>query len=334
MSRHSSRSIRGQHALVTGGAGFIGSHLVDLLLSRGAARVTVIDNFFLGQRANLADALVAQPDLSVVDLDASNYEHMSALIQQLPAVDVVFDLAVIPLPASLERPRWSFEQNVLITAALCELLREGHFPTLVHVSSSEAYGTAQTVPMSESHPLQPLTPYAASKSAGDHLVSSYVSSFGVDALIVRPFNNYGPRQNAREYAGIIPLLLRSVQEGRQFRLFGSGRQTRDFIYVTDTARAILALYECKRAAGHAVNVGSGHEVSMLELITRIEAVLGRAISRTEGPERQGDVSRHCADVSLLRRLTDFQPHVDLDNGLRMTVEWYLNLSSLSRTKPE
>src|SRR5579871_5143271 len=271
------RTIRGKHVLVTGGAGFIGSHLVDLLIAEGAGSITVVDNFFLGKESNLAEARAAFDDLRVLRLDASNDTALREALGGLPAVDVVFDLAVIPLPTSLELPRFCFDTNVGITSTLCELLREGRFGSLVHFSSSEAYGSARTVPMSEDHPLDPLTPYAASKAASDHLVRTYAATFGVDALVVRPFNNYGPRQNDQQYAGIIPTLLRSVFEGQVFRLFGDGEQTRDYIYVADTVRAALALYRCPQARGQVVNIGSGQEISIRALMRKIEALVGAPV---------------------------------------------------------
>ena len=187
----------------------------------------------------------------------SSDNELNSALARLEPVDVVFDLEVIPLPTSLERPKFCFDTKVRITSVLCELLREGRFETLVHFTSSEAYGSARFVPMSENHPLDPLTPYAASKAAGDHLVRTYAATFGVDALVVRPFNNYGPRQNDQQYAGIIPTMLRCAFEGRVFALFGDGQQTRDYTYVTDTARAALELYRCPAASGQVVNIGSG-----------------------------------------------------------------------------
>jgi UDP-glucose 4-epimerase len=317
------RSVRGKHVLVTGGAGFIGSHLVDQLITEGVAKLTVVDSFFLGEQANLAEARQRFPALRLLEVDASDYVALRAALDTLPLVDVVFDLAVIPLPASLERPRWCFDTNVRITSALCELLREGRFETLVHFSSSEAYGSARTVPMAEDHPLEPLTPYAASKAASDHLVRTYAETFGLDALVVRPFNNYGPRQNARRYAGFIPTLLRAVAVGQPCTIFGDGRQTRDYIYVTDTVRAALALYSCPAARGRVVNIGSGQEISLLELLETIERLLGRPIAREHTAPRPSDVCRHRADVSLLHRLVPVRPDVSLEEGLARTIAFYL-----------
>src|SRR5437016_1782200 len=264
----SSRTVKGKHVLITGGAGFIGSHLVDLLVLEEVRKFTVIDKFFLGTPSNLNGAYRQMPDLRVLHIDASDECVVREAFSTLEAVDVVFDLAVIPLPTSLERPQFCFETNVRITSVFCELLREGQFKTLVHFSSSEAYGSARTVPMSEDHPLEPRTPYAAAKAAGDHLVRSYVATFGVDALIVRPFNNYGPRQTDQQYAPIIPIMLRCVFEERVFSIFGDGQQTRDYIYVTDTARAVLDLYKHFRESGQVVNVASGQEISVVDLKTK------------------------------------------------------------------
>jgi UDP-glucose 4-epimerase len=318
----SERTVRGKHVLVTGGAGFIGSHLVDLLIAEGAGEITVVDNFFLGKESNLAEARAARPALRALRLDASSDTALRETLAALPVVDVVFDLAVIPLPTSLELPRFCFDTNVGITSTLCELLREGRFGALVHFSSSEAYGSARSVPMGEDHPLDPLTPYAASKAASDHLVRTYAATFGVDALVVRPFNNYGPRQNEKQYAGIIPTLLRCAFEDRTFVIFGDGEQTRDYIYATDTARAALALYGCTAARGRVVNVGSGQEISILELLGAIEGILGRPIPHEHHAPRPGDVRRHRADISLLNELVRFAPRIGLDEGLARTVEFY------------
>lgn len=318
----SNRTVTGKHVLVTGGAGFIGSHLVDLLIAEGVGQLTILDNFFLGAPSNLTEAQCQMPKLKVLHVDASDDRVVRETFQKLEAVDVVFDLAVIPLPTSLERPQFCFETNVRITSVLCELLRQGHFGTLVHFSSSEAYGSANTVPMNEKHPLNPLTPYAASKAASDHLVRTYAATFGVDALVVRPFNNYGPRQNDQQYAGIIPTMLRCAFEGRTFTLFGDGQQTRDYIYVTDTARAALNLYACSRARGQEVNIGSGQEISVIDLKMKIEHILGRTIPFEQHDARPGDVRQHRADITLLRNLIDFEPLISIDEGLAMTVAFY------------
>jgi UDP-glucose 4-epimerase len=318
----SNRTIKGKHALITGGAGFIGSHLADLLISKGIGKLSVIDNFFLGTPSNLTEAYQHMPDMQILHLDASIDSNVRETFSKLDSVDVVFDLAVIPLPTSLVRPQFCFDTNVRITSVLCELLREGCFETLVHFSSSEAYGSARAVTMSEDHPLDPLTPYAASKAASDHLVRTYAATFGVDALVVRPFNNYGPRQNDQQYAGVIPTLLKCAFKGDAFTIFGDGKQTRDYIYVTDTVRAALDLYECSQARGKVVNIGSGQEISIIDLKTKIEHILGRPVPIEYHKPRAGDVHRHRADVALLKNLIGFEQQVSIDEGLARTVEFY------------
>lgn len=308
--------------VITGGAGFIGSHLVDLLMQEDVKRLTIIDNFFLGTLSNLAEASRRMPDMRILYVDASNDRALREAFSRLSMVDVVFDLAIIPALTSMVRPQFCFETNMHITSALCELLREGRFETLVHFSSSEAYGSARTVPMNEEHPLVPLTPYAASKAASDHLVRTYATMFGLDALVVRPFNNYGPRQNAQQYASIIPTLLRCAFEGRVFTLLGDGLQTRDYIYVTDTARAVLDLYKCPQARGLVVNIGSGHEISLLDLKKKIEQILGWTIPFEHHAPRPGDIRHNRADTTLLKRLIAFKPQVSLEEGLSRTVEYY------------
>ena len=320
-------TLRGKHVLVTGGAGFIGSHLLDLLIEEGVAQLAVVDNFFLGSRSNLTTALQKMPEMHILPIDASQDNMLYEAFTQLKPIDVVFDLAVIPLPTSLEQPRFCFDTNVRITSVLCELLRQGYFETLVHFSSSEAYGSARAVPMGEDHPLEPLTPYAASKAASDHLVRTYAATFGVDALIVRPFNNYGPRQNDQQYAGIIPTMIRSVFEKRAFTIFGDGLQTRDYIYVTDTVQAALALYKNPQAHGMVVNLASGREISILDIKTKIEQILECEIPTQYGPTRPGDVRRHLADVTLLKRLIDFEPQISMDEGLARTVDFYYQRAS-------
>ena len=318
----SKRTIKGKHVLVTGGAGFIGSHLVDLLISEEVGQLTVIDNFFLGTLSNLANARHLMSNMQIMHLDASDDCAVREAFSKFEPVDVVFDLAVIPLPTSLVRPQFCFDTNVHITSVLCELLREGRFQTLVHFSSSEAYGSARIVPMGEDHPLDPLTPYAASKAASDHLVRTYAATFGVDALVVRPFNNYGPRQNDQKYAGVIPTLLRCAFGNDVFTIFGDGQQTRDYMYVTDTVRAALDLYECTQARGKVVNIGSGREISLIDLKTKIEQILGRHVSIVHCEPRPGDVRRHRADTRLLESLIEFEPQISIDEGLIRTVEFY------------
>lgn len=315
--------LRGKNLLVTGGAGFIGSNLVDRLIIEKPANLVVVDNFFLGREENLVDARKAFPALRVHRLDASDLAAMRQLIQA-ENIEVVFNLAVVPLPTSLHYPAWTVEMNIKLALVFCELARWGCFETLIHCSSSEAYGSALHASMNEDHPLVPTTPYAASKAAGDQIVLSYCQTFGIDASVARPFNNFGPRQNPGTYAGVIPIVINQVRKGEPIEIFGDGLQTRDYIFVRYTAEAIVKIYESETTRGQVINIATGHEITINELVLRLIA----AMDAPDHPiihvdPRPGDVRRHCGDVRLLRKLTGFEPQAISDTDLRETVLWYL-----------
>ena len=314
-------TLAGKRVMVTGGAGFIGSHLVDRVVADGPASVVVVDNLFLGKRSNLDASLEAFPHLHFHEQDASDYAAMRRILEEEP-VDVVFEMAVVPLPTSLVEPRWTCDVNLSAATAICELLREGFFETLVHFSSSEVYGSARTVPMDEDHPLDPCTPYAASKAGADHIVSSYQKTFGLDVTTVRPFNGFGPRQNETAYAGIIPLVIGRALAGEPVFIHGDGHQTRDFTYVGEIAEAAVRIYGERSTRGRVVNVSSGREVSVNALVAMLLEALGADVPVIHDDPRPGDVRRHCGSPELLEQLTGFRPGRALDGALAETVRWY------------
>jgi len=314
-------SLRNKSVLVTGGAGFIGSHLVDRLVKEETENLVVVDNFFLGKISNLDEANKNHSNVKVYNQDASDYNKMCKIIEN-EGVQVVFNLAVIPLPASITNPRKAFEQNVNITLSICELARNDYFDTLIHFSSSEAYGTSEYAPMDEKHPLNSTTPYAASKAASDQLIFSYCRTFGIDASIIRPFNNYGPRQNEGSYAGIIPLTIKRILNGEAPVIYGDGKQTRDYLYVTDTANATIDIYNLKNTRGRVLNIASGEEISIETVIKLIMKYLNCAKPVVYERERPGDVRRHIANIYLAEDLIGFKPTVGFEDGLDLTVDWY------------
>lgn len=315
-------SIRSRSVLVTGGAGFIGSHLVDRLIQEGASKIVVVDNFFLGNENNLDDAKRAFPDLEVIRLDASNLSAMQDVVTA-HQVETVFDLATIPLPTSLTYPHFTMQTNIGITSAFCEIARRGLIERLVHMSSSEAYGSGRYVPMDEDHPHDALTPYAAAKSAEDHILRSFVSTFGIDATIIRPFNNYGPRQNPGSYAGIIPIIVQKVRAGEPILIHGDGEQSRDFTFVRDTADFAVAIHDTPECRGQEINVATGVGTSINTLVTRMLEIMGKPDHPIEYvEERPGDVRRHMADVTKLSGLVGRQPEVLNSDALAETIEWY------------
>jgi len=311
----------GSRVLVTGGAGFIGSHLVDRLLDGGAERVVVVDNFFLGREANLVDARRHGDAFVVHREDAADPAAMTAIVDQ-ERPDVVFNLATKALLYSFFNPAGACRVNLDIALTLAELLRSGAYDRLVHVSSSEVYGSAERVPMDERHPLLAETTYAAGKAAADLALVSYVGMFDVDVRIVRPFNNYGPRQNDRHLAAVVPLTVRRILAGEAPVIEGNGSQTRDFIFVGDTVDALLALAAQDAARGHVLNIGSGHETSIGELIDAIAAIMGYSGPIVRTAERTADVHRHWADVTQAEKLVGPMATTSLEDGLRLTIDWY------------
>lgn len=316
----------GARVLVLGGAGFIGSHLVEELNKFKPEAVVVADNFFLGNMANLSFSPEPTFETETVRIDGTDFAALSHLVQTR-RIDIIFNFAVIPLPTSLEFPSWTVTSNILLTTNCCELVRTGLIERLVHVSSSEVYGSASYVPMNELHPFNPSTPYAASKVASDQIVLSYKKTFGIEALIVRPFNNFGPKQNSGSYAGIIPIIISRVLGGIPIEVFGDGEQTRDYVFVRDTASGILDLASLIDWPTEVVNFATGTETSVNTLIEKILQIMRRENHQVVYSEaRPGDVKRHAGDPSLLRNLLGKIPESLNASNLRTTVEWYSNVA--------
>ena len=314
-------SIARKTVVVTGGAGFIGSHLSDKLITFGPAKIIVIDNLSLGKKRNIEHLLVRDSRVKMYVQDASDYERMTKIFEK-ERVDVVFNLAVVPLPFSLKKPKEAIDKNTLITTTMCELLRRKCYKTLIHCSSSECYGTASYVPMDEDHPTKPRTPYAASKTACDHIVMSYRRTFGVDVAIARPFNTYGPRQNDRSYAAVIPITIRRILTGKPPIIYGDGLQTRDFTYVEDIADTMTKVYEVGSTRGRIVNIASGREISIKDLIGLISNLTNYEGEVTYADPGPGDVRRHMGEISLARKLLGYSPKTNYELGLKKTIDWY------------
>jgi UDP-glucose 4-epimerase len=316
------REIAGCRALVTGGAGFIGSHLVDALLAEGCDRVVVVDNLFLGRPENLDDARSgAEKRLVVHREDAADQTAMAAIIEA-ERPEVVFNLATKALRYSFLNPPGACRVNIDIALTLCELLRLGAYGRLVHVSSSEVYGTAAYAPMDEAHPYLAETTYAAGKAGADLAVASYVRMFDIDAVTLRPFNNYGPRQNDSDFAAVIPITVRQIQAGLPPIVEGDGEQTRDFSYVLDTTAALIRTALVDASPGTVLNLGSGQETSIRQIIDTIAGIMGWTGGIEHAPARPADVRRHWADTTRAAALLGPLPRTALEEGLRATVAWY------------
>lgn len=310
--------LRGSSVLVTGGAGFIGSHLVDRLIREGAREVVVIDNLFLGSEENLSDALRKGAVLYKDDAEiATSLEY----IFERHDIDIVFNAATKALNYSFVNPANAFSTNVNVILNLLELQRKQAFKTLCHFSTSEVYGTAVYEPMDENHPINPTTTYAAGKAAADIAVQSYVRMFDLDAFIVRPFNNYGPRQNYKGYlAGVIPITAWNILSGIPPEIHGTGDQTRDFIFVLDTVDAIVKLY-AKLASGDSINISTDGQIAISDVIHKVADLMGYygEILRKEG--RKSDVECHNASNAKVRSIIDYRL-TPFETGLRETLAWY------------
>lgn len=313
-------SIQGSGILVTGGAGFIGSHLVDRLLKEGAREVVVVDSLFTGDEENLGPAL--KTGRAIFYRDDAELNSSLEYVFTRHQIDLVFNCATKALNYSFLNPANAFSTNVNVVLNLLELQRRGLFKSLCHFSTSEVYGTAVYEPMDEAHPKNPTTTYAAGKAAADHAVESYVRMFGLDACIVRPFNNYGPRQNYRGYlAGVIPLTAWRILTGGAPEIQGDGMQSRDFIHVRDTVDAVVKLYGVL-PPGESVNISTDNQIAIGDLVKRIAIMLDYSKEIVRKPARQADVQCHNASNQKVRALIDYSL-TDFDVGLRETLDWYV-----------
>jgi UDP-glucose 4-epimerase len=304
--------------LITGGAGFIGSHLADRLYAAGAKNVIVIDNLFLGQEENLVSA--REKGLIFYRDDAELPPSLEAIFNR-HTIDIVFNCATKALNYSFVNPADAFQTNVTVVMNLLEAQRKKAFITLCHFSTSEVYGTAVYEPMDEKHPRRPTTAYAAGKAAADLAVESYAAMFNLDAFIVRPFNNYGPRQNHEGYlAGVIPLTISRILTGAQPEIHGTGKQSRDYMYVLDTVEAVLQLYD-KLGAGESVNVAAHGQITIKEVVETICRLMEYRGEIVYKEARRSDVLCHNADTRKMGSLITC-PITPFDAGLQKTVDWY------------
>ena len=307
--------LSGKNVLVTGGAGFIGSHLID---AQAECRVRVLDDFSTGTEQNLAHHTGAA-NLSVTHGDIRD---RATVERAMEGVDAVFHLACRGVRHSIGYPMENHEVNATGTLVVLEAARRAGVKRFIHVSSSEAYGTARCVPMDEDHPTFPETVYGAAKLAGECYARAYHQTYGLPTVIVRPFNNFGPRSHFEGDSGeVIPRFIVWALNGKAPVVFGDGQQTRDFIYVEDTAYWLCRVAEKDSLVGQTINLGSGRETSVLDLARVVyeEAGLG-SLPPDFQPPRPGDVRRHLADVSRARELLAFETRTELRDGIRTTIE--------------
>lgn len=318
--------LSGRSVLVTGGAGFVGSALVRLLIENGA-KVTVVDNLVNGKIENLHG--IQRECLSFERCDIRDHSAMKIFFSRS---NIVFHLACLGVRHSIHSPKENQEVNAVATFALLDLMRHSPIERFVYVSTSEVYGTARDIPMTESHPTFPLTIYGASKLAGESYTRAFFSTFGCPTVVVRPFNSYGPRCHHEGDSGeVIPKFMLRCLANRSPVIFGDGSQTRDFTFVDDTARGIMLAGVADNVLGETINIGSDREISIRQLLDRIKAVTKRdGLTAIYDKARPGDVGRLWASASKARHLLGYSPSVSLDDGLKRLLQWYREL----RESPE
>jgi len=310
---------KGRKVLVTGAGGFIGSHLVEALVKRGA-RTTTLVHYNSRNDWGWIEALpeTVKKKLSVFPGDVRDPENVRKAVR---GQEVVFHLAaLIAIPFSYEAPESYLSTNLGGTMNVLQACLEAKVQKLVHTSTSEVYGTAQYTPIDEKHPLQAQSPYAASKLAADMLALSYHHAYGLPVVIVRPFNTYGPYQKSNQEGGVVAVFLARALAGKSLPVFGEGSQTRDFLYVDDCADLVLRAAADPRALGEIVNGGTGREITILELAKLIAGPAGR-IEHKPHPHPQSEIHRLRCDPSKAMALLGWKPTVTLEEGIRRTKEW-------------
>ena len=312
--------LTGARILVTGGAGFIGSHLVDTLLAGGAAHVRVLDNLVNGTRENLAH-LHGNPTMTLVVGDIRDEDARSAALHD---IDIVYHLACLGVRHSLHDPVENHLVNAGGSLGMLVSAREHGVDRFIYVSTSEVFGTAQYAPMDERHPTWPETVYGGGKLAGEAYARAFFRTYGMDTVVVRPFNTYGPRSHFEGDSGeVLPRTIVRLLAGHRPVVFGDGEQTRDFMHVSDTAAALALLARVPAAAGATINLGSGSELTMNDLCTAVALAVGRPDLSAEHVEaRPGDVRRLLGDPTVMRALTGFAPRVGFAEGITQLVSWF------------
>ena len=302
--------------LVTGGAGFIGSHLVEELVRRGE-RVRIVDNLITGKRENIAHV----PGVDFVHGDLADFEVARRVVQD---VEFVLHQAAIPsVPRSVNDPITSNRANVDASLNLLVAARDARVRRVVYAGSSSAYGNTPTLPKVETMPTAPLSPYALQKLVAEQYCQMFTKLYGLETVTIRYFNVFGPRQDpSSPYSGVISLFIRAMCEGRRPTIYGDGGQTRDFTYVVNVVDGVLRACTAPDASGEVINVATGGRISLNELFRSVREFTGANVEPLYEESRAGDVRDSQADIEKARRLLGYSPLVPFEQGLQQTVEWF------------
>lgn len=323
-------SIRNKKIFITGADGFIGSHLTELLVKNGA-KVKALSQYNSFNNWGWIEDVGCINDIEVLTGDIRDPHFCKGITKD---VDIIFHLAaLIAIPYSYVAPDSYVDTNVKGTLNICQAALENGCKRVIHTSTSEVYGTAQYVPIDEKHPLQPQSPYSASKIGADAIAMSFHNSFKLPLTIARPFNTFGPRQSAR---AVIPTIITQIAAGMKEIKIGDVTPTRDFTYVEDTCRGLIALAECDEAVGQVVNIGSNYEISVGDVLSLIKGMMRSDVVFVTDEERirpeKSEVFRLWCDNSRLKSLTGFELKYTLREGLENTIEWFTDPKNLSKYK--
>jgi len=301
--------------LVTGGAGFIGSHLSEELIRRGH-RVRVVDSLITGKRHNLKHL----PEVEFVEADLADF---AACARAVEGVDYVLHQAAIPsVPRSVKDPITSNRANIDASINILVAARDAGVKRLVYAGSSSAYGDTPTLPKREDMPTKPLSPYALQKLVAEQYCQMFTRLYGFETVTIRYFNVFGPRQDpGSPYSGVISLFSTALLDDRRPTIYGDGEQTRDFTYVANVVDGVLRACAAPHAAGEVINVATGGRISLNDLLRTMNQIVGTAVQALYAEARVGDVRDSQADISKARRLLGYAPLVSLEEGLRRTLEW-------------
>jgi nucleoside-diphosphate-sugar epimerase len=306
-----------RRVLVTGGAGFIGSHLSRALVARDQG-VRVLDDFSSGKRANLSDLA------GRIEIVEGSILDQATLERAMDGVEIVYHEAAIPsVPRSMAAPLASHQANATGTLNVLEAARTRSVRRVVYAGSSSAYGETPTLPKVESMAAAPLSPYAVSKLAGEHYCQVYARAFGVETVVLRYFNVFGPRQDPNsQYAAVIPKFVTAALEGGQPVIFGDGTQSRDFCFIDNVIEANMLAADAREASGQVFNIACGKATDLNQVVKLIAAALGTALRPTYETGRVGDVKHSLADISAAQKVLGYTAPVSFEDGLLRTIEWY------------
>ncbi|NLN85718.1 MAG: SDR family oxidoreductase [Candidatus Cloacimonetes bacterium] len=305
--------------LVTGGAGFIGSNIVQELLRQGM-EVRVLDNFATGKRENILP-LLKNPQLSLFEGDLRSFHIVRAAVK---GVDYILHQGALPsVPRSIADPITSNDVNILGTLNLLEAAREFGVKRMICASSSSIYGNSESLPKVESMPVNPMSPYALTKYAQERYCQVFYQLYGLETVSLRYFNVFGPNQDpSSQYSAVIPKFIRLIQQDREPVIYGDGSQSRDFTYVENNVWANIQACTAPKAAGEVINVACGERYTLLDLVQMINSILGKDIQPRFEPERPGDVKHSLAGIDKARELLDYEVRVDFREGLERTVDYF------------